>query len=119
MLTQRCKLKPGRRHWRARIWVLSGALLGAAASMPERATTYQCDDGTEVTARYPDERSALLAFGGRNLVLTASPAADGVRYTGKGWQWWTKGMSEAFLAPLSPGETIAGSAGATCRARRR
>ncbi len=81
--------------------------------------TFECDDGTEATVRYPDGRSALLAFDGRNLVLSIAPSADGVRYTGEGWQWWTKGMSEASLTPLAPGEAIARSAGASCRARRR
>jgi membrane-bound inhibitor of C-type lysozyme len=48
--------------------------------------------------------------------LRIATSADGARYTGDGWQWWTKGMHEGSLAALAPGEAIASAAGVACHA---
>jgi membrane-bound inhibitor of C-type lysozyme len=85
----------------------------SAAAAPIR---YSCTDGRVVTATYPDQTTAILAFSGQTLTLTIAPSADGARYTGHSWQWWSKGMHDASLAPLAAGETIATAPGTPCHA---
>jgi len=89
------------------------ALSAASAATPIR---YTCTDGRVVTATYPDQTTAILVFAGQTLTLSIAPSADGARYTGHAWQWWSKGMRDAALAPLAPGETIASAPGTQCRA---
>ncbi|WP_139351283.1 hypothetical protein [Rhodanobacter sp. B05] len=40
--------------------------------------------------------------------------ADGARYVGEQWPSWTKGMHDARLAALTPGQAIASVSGVTC-----
>jgi membrane-bound inhibitor of C-type lysozyme len=80
-------------------------------------TTYACSDGRQVQATYPDHDSATLVLDGRRHRLRQSISADGARYTGDGWQWWTKGLHQATLAPLKSGESIASARGVDCQAR--
>lgn len=86
----------------------------AAADL--KTLTYTCDDGRTVQAAYPDTDTAVLTLDGRPHQLHTAVSADGARYVGKHWQWWTKGMREARLAPLKPGETIASASGVSCTA---
>jgi membrane-bound inhibitor of C-type lysozyme len=79
-----------------------------------RVRTYRCLDGTTVEAGYPDPQTAVVTVGGHAYTLKAAPAASGVRYVGFGLQWWTKGMTEARLSHLKPGEDVAGEAGVLC-----
>ena len=88
----------------------------AATAAPPTTIHYTCTDGRIVTATYPDQTTAILAFAGQTLTLSIAPSADGARYTGHAWQWWSKGMHDAALAPLAPGETIASAPGTQCRA---
>jgi membrane-bound inhibitor of C-type lysozyme len=78
--------------------------------------TYRCDDGRTVRAAYPDIRTAVLGFDGETHRLHIAVSADGARYVGAGWQWWSKGMHDAWLAPLQGAEQIASAAGVACRA---
>lgn len=80
------------------------------------ATRYACSDGRVVTARYPDRATARLVIDGVAHVLKIARSADGARYVGDGWQWWTKGMRNGALAPLAGGETIASARGVACMA---
>jgi membrane-bound inhibitor of C-type lysozyme len=80
------------------------------------ATAYTCSDGRQVQAVYPDTQSAELTLDGKVRHLRLAISADGARYVGDGWQWWTKGMQQAMLAPLKPGETYASAPSAQCRA---
>ena len=79
--------------------------------------SYACDDGRTVQAAYPDTDTAVLTFDGQTHQMHTAISADGARYVGKHWQWWTKGMHEGRLAPLKPGETIASASGVSCTAR--
>jgi membrane-bound inhibitor of C-type lysozyme len=81
-----------------------------------QATTYACNDGRQVQAAYPDAESAVLTLDGKTDHLHRAISADGARYVGDGWQWWTKGMEQGMLAPLKPGESVASASGASCRA---
>jgi hypothetical protein len=76
--------------------------------------TYVCGSGETLRADYPDANSAVVERGGRLHPLRASRAANGVRYTGSGLQWWTQG-SEATLSQLKPGEELASDPGVVCR----
>jgi membrane-bound inhibitor of C-type lysozyme len=82
----------------------------------EKILTYTCDDGRAVQATYPDTDTAVLTFDRQTHRLHTAISASGARYVGEQWQWWTKGMQEAWLAPLKPGEAIASASGARCTA---
>jgi membrane-bound inhibitor of C-type lysozyme len=91
---------------------------GAARPSPA-AISYACADGRTVIAHYPDQTTAVLEIEGRKFSLSIARSADGARYVGHGWQWWSKGMRDATLAPLAPlapGVDIATSPGTACHA---
>lgn len=104
---------------RARTWaVLATALTAAAApsaAAPAGATraVYDCDDGRLLRVAYQGPQ-AWVQLGGRTLAMSQGMSASGARYTGVGWQWWTKG-SDGWLAPLAAGETIASAPGVACQ----
>lgn len=75
---------------------------------------YTCDDGSTVQAAYPDTDTAVLTLRGQMYRLHIGTSADGARYVGKHWQWWTKGMTRGWLAPLEPGESIASASSRSC-----
>lgn len=85
---------------------------GPPASGP--TTTYVCLDGRTIQAAYPDSDTAVLTLDGRTLNLKSVRSGSGARYVGDGLQWWTKGMTEGTIAPLAPGEEIAGAEGVYC-----
>lgn len=97
--------------------------LAGCATMPPPAEgfsrtewiRYACPDGTVVDARYPNTDTAQISRGGQVTTLTIQRSASGARYTGGGWEWWTKGR-EGTLSPLRSGEDIASSPGMTCTA---
>lgn len=76
---------------------------------------YLCDDGASVEATYPTQDTARIVYNGQIINMTIARSASGARYTGDGWEWWSKGGDEAYLAPLAAGETIASDKGITCR----
>lgn len=84
------------------------ALAGCAQVRPPvPRQSYACEDGRTVLARYPDTQTAVLEIAGASHTLTIARSGSGARYVGDGLQWWTKGLSEATLAALGPGEDIA------------
>jgi len=91
-------------------------LAGCHATAPDSAAiTYACDDGRHIQASYPDTEHATLVIDGQSHPLHLAVAASGARYVGDNLQWWTKGMHEAWLAPLAAGETVASAPGVACR----
>jgi membrane-bound inhibitor of C-type lysozyme len=113
----------GRRSY----WLVLLALGAAASAMPgvmrawaqpPHVTRYLCTDGRRVDARYPPGNTAVLVIDGRRVTLRQAPSADGGRYIGQGRQWWAKGMRDATLSVLRPGQTIADGAGVSCHAPR-
>jgi membrane-bound inhibitor of C-type lysozyme len=74
---------------------------------------YVCEDGRIVSALYTDAETAQLKLGDVTHLLRIARSGSGTRYTGDALQWWTKG-DEARLAPLKPGEDVAGAPGVTC-----
>jgi membrane-bound inhibitor of C-type lysozyme len=87
---------------------------GPVAANPE-LTTYACADRRTVKAGYPDRDTAALTVGEHTYTLKRALSASGVRYTGYGLQWWTKGLDNGRLAPLRAGEEVASEAGVECR----
>lgn len=87
-----------------------------AARAPVKVVTYVCEDGRTVEANYPDTTTAAITLGGRTHDLHIAVSADGARYVGERWQWWTRGMHDAWLAELRSGETIATARGTSCHA---
>ena len=98
---------------------ISASPVHGAAEQPPPAFLYICIDGRTVTARYPNQVTAVIGLEGRSYDLSIARSADGARYIGHGWQWWTRGMHDAALARLGPGETIATAPPTACHARRR
>ena len=68
------------------------------------------------TCRPPNTDTAVLTLDGQTHHLHTAISADGARYVGGKWQWWTKGMHSAWLAPLAQGETYASADGVSCHA---
>jgi membrane-bound inhibitor of C-type lysozyme len=91
--------------------------LGGCAHMGAVQDVYDftCADGRKVQASYRGQ-AAVVIVDGREHRLVIAPAASGSRYVGDGLQWWTRGLSEAQLAALGPGEAIAPRPGTACRA---
>lgn len=88
----------------------------AASTSTPAWTSYTCGDGQVVQAAYPDTDTALVKIKGETHSLHISLSGSGARYTGDGWQWWTKGMHEGMLAPLAANESIASAPGVNCHA---
>lgn len=78
--------------------------------------SYQCDDGSVVEATYPSTDTAEVIIEGKSVEMTSAVSASGARYVGGGWEWWTKGTTEALLAPLAEGEDIASAKRVNCTA---
>jgi membrane-bound inhibitor of C-type lysozyme/archaellum component FlaG (FlaF/FlaG flagellin family) len=85
-----------------------------AAAAP--VLSYACNDGRKVQASYPDTATAVVTLDGNTHHLHIAISADGARYVGDHWQWWTKGMHDAWLSPLRNGETYPSASGVACHA---
>lgn len=88
----------------------------ATAAPAAPVTVYACDDGRTVRASYPNPDTAVVEIDGQSRTLKIAISASGARYTGDGYQWWTKGMSQGQLSPLAAGEDIATAPGVNCKA---
>lgn len=92
------------------------AKTAAAPAKAAPVTVYACDDGRTVKASYPDPDTAVVEIDGKSRNLKIAISASGARYTGDGYQWWTKGMTQGQLSPLAAGEDIASAPGVNCKA---
>jgi membrane-bound inhibitor of C-type lysozyme len=80
-----------------------------------RVTVYACVDGQTIVAGYPDRDTAVVTYKNHAYTLKRAPSANGVRYTGYGLQWRTKG-THGQIATLAPGEEAASAPGIDCKA---
>jgi len=99
------------------VWTTDGRSLRGFESTQSKIQTYLCDDGVTVKATYPTQDTAKIIYKSQTFDMTIVPSASSARYIGAGWQWWSKGGVEAYLAPLAVGETIASDKGISCRKR--
>lgn len=83
----------------------------APAAQP---VAFTCADGSALEVSYPDRDTAVIVRDGQSVTLTSAISASGARYTGSGWQWWSRGAAEGALAPLAEGEEIASAEGVIC-----
>jgi len=96
------------------------ALLGgvpALAAQPAQtgaSARYVCSDGRAIEVIYGGG-VAVITVDGATSQLARAPSADGERYIGNGWQWWSKATRSGTLARLAEGKDVA-SGGTTCRA---
>ena len=82
--------------------------LGTAGDFERRVMTYDCNDGSTVTATYINAAPNFLAIlpvidEPEPLVFTSVVAASGVRYVSGIWMWWTKG-ADATLHDVTLGQ---------------
>lgn len=75
--------------------------LGTQGDFERRAMTYECNDGSSVTATYINAAPNFLAIlpvvdEPEPLVFTSVVAGSGVRYVSGIWEWWTKGADAAL-----------------------
>lgn len=81
------------------------------------STDYECRTGTRIQARYPDTDTALVRYQGQQYRLHIAVSADGARYVGDQYEWWTRGSGTNAEASLFT-HADDGSTGAllqTCR----
>ncbi|KSB90761.1 hypothetical protein AS593_16940 [Caulobacter vibrioides] len=89
----------------------------ATPAAPEaKQIVYACGDGSVLKATYPDDKTAVVEYGGKTRTLTVAMSASGARYVGEGLQWWTKGMADGLVAPLAAGEDVASAKPVECMA---
>jgi len=88
-----------------------------AVNPPVVIANYLCTGGKTVEAGYPSATTVVVIWQGHAYTLTQAPAASGARYTGFGLQWWSKGITNARLSTLKPGEEIASDPGMECVAQ--
>ena len=52
--------------------------------------TWRCTSGQEVVAVYPNADSAVITYRGTTYRMSRQLSADGARYAGEGFEWWSK-----------------------------
>lgn len=67
---------------------------------PANETNYECDDGQNLVVHYPDVDHARFHYQGHKRVLHIAMSADGARYVGRHYEWWTRGSGSAEHATL-------------------
>lgn len=92
-----------------------GRSLRGFESTRSTVQSYRCDDGATLEVRYPTQHAARIVHQGQTLDMTLARSASGARYTGSGWEWWSKGRLQASLAPLADGGRIVPERRVTCR----
>ena len=75
--------------------------LGTQGDFERRAMTYECNDGSSVTATYINAAPNFLALvpiegEPEPLVFASVVAASGARYAAGQWVWWTKGADASL-----------------------
>lgn len=91
--------------------MIGAAMLAAgcsAASAPGASTVadgawiaYRCESGREVAASYPTDSIAFVRYQGATREMFVAASASGARYTGDGYEWWTRGTGPGSTARLS------------------
>lgn len=64
------------------------------------AYRYDCSNGRTIQARYPDTDHAVVAYDGEKRRMHIAISADGSRYVGNDYEWWTRGTGHGAKATL-------------------
>lgn len=81
---------------------------GCASATPNAASagapawiTYVCESGRNVAAAHPDDSTAVVRYGGTTYAMRVAVSGSGARYTGGGYEWWTRGSGPGSTGRLS------------------
>lgn len=74
---------------------------GAAAVADGAWIVYRCESGREVAASYPADSLAFVRHAGATREMRVASSASGARYTGDGYEWWTRGTGPGSTGRLS------------------
>jgi len=61
---------------------------------------YRCESGREVAAAYPTDSTAVVRYGAATYEMRIAVSASGARYTGSGYEWWTRGTGPGATGNL-------------------
>lgn len=71
----------------------------------ESARTYECNDGRAIRASYPDTDHAVVAYQDQQRRMHIAVSADGARYVGNDYEWWTRGADATLFTHADDGST--------------
>lgn len=83
----------------------SGGSLSPAATDTNRSFTYSCDNGQTVKASYTGSDLAEVHYQGQAYDMHIAISADGARYVGHGYEWWTRGDKGTLFRHRADGTT--------------
>jgi membrane-bound inhibitor of C-type lysozyme len=111
----------------AALGLVAGVTAGAFAqsmsssmgtSAPKKVVVHYLCSGLKVTAYYDNvKKHVSFIYGDHHYQLPQMPAASGVRYVGKGLEWWEKGPN-VTLSSVDPGQTTGDTVLANCVANK-
>lgn len=73
---------------------------------------YDCDNGQTVTARYNGTDHARVSWRDQTKPMHIAISADGARYVGGRYEWWTRGKKATLFSHQEDGST--GNSITTC-----
>jgi membrane-bound inhibitor of C-type lysozyme len=101
-------VRPATAGWGAAVVAGMMAAGCAAASAPGPAAVadgawivYRCESGREVAASYPADSLAFVRYQGATREMSVARSASGARYTGDGYEWWTRGTGPGSTGRLA------------------
>lgn len=74
--------------------------LSADGASAGSTMSYDCNNGQTIDARYPDSDRAVVHYQGDKLPMHIAISADGARYVGDDYEWWTRGSGQGGEATL-------------------
>lgn len=86
-------------------WIVAGcsaaAAPGPAPALGGDWITYRCESGRALAASYPTDSSAFVRYAGATREMRVARSASGARYTGDGYEWWTRGTGPGSTGRFS------------------
>ncbi|HEX6039197.1 MliC family protein [Longimicrobium sp.] len=79
----------------------SAAAPGPAAVADGAWITYRCESGRDLAASYPADSIAFVRYAGATREMRVATSASGARYTGDGYEWWTRGTGPGSTGRLA------------------
>lgn len=82
-----------------------GPLPATSASEGSRDFTYSCDNGQTVKASYTGSDLAEVHYQHQAYDMHIAISADGARYVGNDYEWWTRGDQGTLFKHQADGTT--------------